>query len=515
MMGSSIVNQPGVTINLLGDTTTVQNSDHRVLIVGQQLAAGTATSGELQEQLANDSGEDTLFGEAAHLAMMVRAFKLNNKVTRIDAIGLDDAGGGTAATGTMTITGTATAAGSFVVTIGSNRNHSYTIAVASGDTPTVIGDAIDTAIAADSKAPVTSANVTGTVTFTAVHTGTIGNTIGLRVTGSATSVSFATVAMASGATDPTLTTLFDVVATERYQTVVYPLSWGISTLTDFLDPRFNVAGQLLDGVGIVADSDTFSNIDTAADALNSESVVYLASKLVADSNYKGPSIMELDDSLAAQFAALRALRLTDDASIADIVSAATGPRDSFGGVHLSSKPYFNTPFQFLPLVGTGKGFSNSEIESLLDAGASILGNNIAGNAVIAGEIVTTYKTDSGGNPDTSWMFLNSVDTGSNVREYFFNNVRSQYAQSRLTDGDLIPGVSSANENSIKAFLTGLYNDMTGPDFALTRSGESNLNIFKDNLSVDLTLASGLVTGDMVVPILVQFRQGNFTVRIRF
>lgn len=515
-MGSSIVNQPGITINLLGDTTTVQNSAQRVLVVGQQLAAGTATSGELQEQIFNDSSEDTLFGEASHLAMMVRAFKLNNKVTRIDAIGLDDAGGGTAATGTIVIAGTtATADGAFVVTIGSDRNHSYTIAVPATSDPTAVGDLIEAAVNADTKNPVTAANVTGTVTMTAVHAGTIGNTIGLRITGSIPALTHSVTAMASGATDPTLTTLFDVVATERYQTVVYPLSWGIDDLTDFLDPRFNIAGQLLDGIGIVADSDTFSNINTAAGLLNSESVIMLGTKLVSNTSYKGPSLMELDDSLAAQFAALRSLRLTTDASIADIVSAATGPRDSFGGVHLSSKPYFNTPFQFLPLVGTGLGFSNAEIETLVTSGASILGNNISGTSIIAGEIVTTFKTDAAGNPDVSFKFANSVDTGTNVREYFFNNVRKQYTQSRLTDGDLIPGVSSANEQSIRAFLTGLYNDMTGPTFALTRSGEDNLNIFKDNLSVDLTLSSGLVTGDMVVPIVVQFRQFNGTVRIKF
>lgn len=515
-MGSSIINQPKVSINLLGDTTAVQNSDHRVLIVGQQLAAGTATSGELQEQIGNDSSENTLFGIDSHLAMMVRAFKLNNKVTRVDAIGLDDAGAGVQATGTIVIAGTtASAAGTFTVDIGSSRNHSYSIAVAATDTPTVVGDAIAAAINADTKAPVTAANVTGTVTMTANHKGEIGNTIGLRITGSVPDLTHSVTAMSSGATNPTLTTLFDVVATERYQTVIYPGAWGTTAITDFLDPRFNTTGQLLDGVGIMTTTDTFANHTTANAAENSESLVMIDNKLVNDTSYKGSAIFEIDDDLSAQVGALRALRLTEGTSIASIVAAATGPRDSFGGVHLASKPYFNTPLQYLPLTGTGKGFSDSEIESLLTSGGTVIGNNIPGTDVILGEVVTTYKTDSGGNPDTSFKFLNSVDTGTAAREYFYNNVRAQYSQSRLTDGDLIPGVSSANENSVRAFLTGLYNDMTGPDYALTRSGEANLNIFKNNLYVTLTLASGLVTGDMVVPIVTQFREFQGVIRIKF
>lgn len=515
-MASTIINQPKVSINLLGDTTAVQNSDHRVLIVGQQLAAGTATSGELEEQIGNDSSENTLYGEDSHLAMMIRSYKLNNQVTRVDAIGLDDAGAGVQATGTIVIAGTtAAAAGSYEVTLGSDRNHKYTIAVAATDTPTIVGDAIAAAINADTKAPATAANVTGTVTMTANHKGEIGNTIGLRITGSVPDLTHSVTAMTGGATNPTLTTLFDPVATERYQTVIYPGSWGTTALTDFLDPRFNTSGQLLDGVGIMTLTDTFANLTSAGDAENSESLVINGMKTVNDTSYKGPSIMEMDDDVSGQLGSLRALRLTDDANIADIVAARSGARDTFGGVQISSKPYFNTPFQYLPLTGTGKGFTDSEIESLLDSGISVIGNNIAGNETILGELATTYKTDSGGNPDTSFKFVNAVDTGTNVREYFFNNVRAQYSQSRLTDGNLIPGVSSANEDSIRAFLTGLYNDMTGSDFALTRSGESNLNIFKSNLDVSLELSTGKVTADMVVPIVTQFREFEGTVRIRF
>lgn len=522
MAGQTVIEQPKVSLTLEGAAQTVGNTAHKVLVVGQMLAAGSAVSGELQEQIGNDNSENTLFGITSMLAEMIRNFKGTlsaplNRVTRVDAIGLDDAVG-TQATGTVTFTGgPATAAGTITVDIGSSRNHSYAIAIAIGDTVTVIGDALDVLVAADTKRQASSSNAVGVVTFTAEHDGTVGNGIGIRVTGSVAGITSAVTAMTGGATDPSLTTLFDVVADERYQTIIWPANWGFTALTDFLDPRFNVSGKVLDGVGITSLTDTFANIGTALDAENSESLAIHANKKVDDALYKGSSIFELDYAISAQFAAVRALRLTDGASIASFVVGEAG-LDNFGGTHLSSKPYFNTPFSFLPVITIGKGFTSgdgSEIETLLTKGGFVLGNNISGNSIISGEVVTTYKTDAAANPDTSFKFLNSVDTGVAIREFFFNNVRANYAQSRLTDGDLIPRVPSANEDSIRAFLIGLYILLSAPEFSLTRSGEANLVFFKNNLSLTLDLSAGSVTGEMTTPIVVQFREFTGVIKISF
>jgi phage tail sheath gpL-like len=493
------------------------------LAVGQQLAAGSATSGELQEQIGNDNSENTLFGERSMLAAMIRNFKGTlsaplNRETRIDAIGLDDAGAGVKATGNVTFTGgPATAAGSIQVDIGSERNHRYEVTYASGDSITDIGDALDTLVAADTKRQASSVNTVGDVEFTAEHAGIVGNGIGIRVTGTIPGVTIAVTAMSGGATNPTLTTLFDVVADERYQTIIWPAAWDFTTVTDFLDPRFNINGKVLDGVAVTSRTETFAQLGTDLDAENSASLAVHCNKKVDDALYKGSSIFELDYAIAAQIAAVRALRLTDGANIARFVIGDAG-LDNFGGVHLSSKPYFNTPFSLLPVIPTGKGFTSgdgSEIETLLTKGGFVLGNNIAGNSIISGEVATTYKTDAASNPDTSFKFLNSVDTGVAIREFFFNNIRATYAQTRLTDGDLIPRVPSANEDSVRAFLTGLYTLLTEPEFSLTRSGEANLNIFKNNLTVSLDLSAGSVSGEMETPIVVQFREASFVIKIRF
>ena len=132
-----------------------------------------------------------------------------------------------------------------------------------------------------------------------------------------------------------------------------------------------------------------------------------------------------------------------------------------------------------------------------------------------GEIVTTYKTDSAGNPDVSFTFANFVDTSSNAREYFANNLKSRFAQSRLTEGDVQRGRDMANAVVIGAFLDGLYQDLSGPDFVLVQAGEDALQFFKDNRTITLNLAQGRATITMKVPIVTQLREIIATMQIAF
>ena len=513
-MGSK-VSQPRTTVNIVNASVAVQNTVQKVLFVGQKVSGGSATAGALVENILNDNSEDTLFGLDSMLAAMIRAAKKENQVTQFDAIALDDDGSGVDATGTIVITGTATGAGTLVVAIGSEKNHKFNVAVASGDTPTVIGDSIEAAINADTKVPVTAVNVTGTITMTAVNAGTYGNDIGISIEGTVDSVTHAVTVMSSGATDPTLTSVFDVIADKRYQTIIWPYPDDTSEVRTLLDARFNVTNKVQDGVAITTKQDTLSNHLAVATALNSQSLVLISDKLESETSYKGPAQHEISAVKSAQAGAIRALRLTDGASISQYVIAANGPLDSFGGPAIASKPYFNTLLPNLPLIKTGRGWNDTEIEQLFDDGAAILGENTAGNAAIFGEMVTTYKTDTAGNPDVSFQFLNYVDTASNAREYYFNNLKARFAQSRLTEGDVIKGRDMANDLTIITFCEKLYQDLSGADFVLLQSGETAVKFFKDNISVTLDLATGKATIQMTVPIVTQLREILATMKIAF
>lgn len=511
------ISQPDITINIIPAASTISNEPQKVLFIGQKITAGSAAAGELEANIGNSGEEDALFGVTSMLAQMIREARTLNGVTQFDAIPLDDAGGGVDATGTIAFVGGggATEDGTLFITIGSGLNYTLSIAVTSGDSITDIGDAVDTAVAALTDAPFTSANAVGTVTFTAVNAGTVGNGFALKVVGSVAGITTTVTGFASGATDPVLTSLFDVIDGERYQTIVWPGGYVTTELTMLLDARFNVSNDVLDGVGVLTLSDTFSNIQTAANALNSSSITMLGNKILSDAQHKGGALLEFPDVISAKFAAVRSLRLTDGANISQFVISTNGARDSFGGAAIASLPYFNTPFANLSIIDRGKGFSATEIASLLTAGASTLANNKTRTSIIAGEIATTRKTDAAGNVETTFKFLNAVDTSSAIREFYFNNLRARFAQSRLTEGDLQPNRNMANQAVIESYLDGLYQQLSGEDFVLTQAGDTAVNFFKNNRTVSLDLETGTVTINMKVPIVTQLRTIVATIQIAF
>lgn len=511
------VRQPKVTVNIVPSSEEVQNTAQKILIVGQKLGSGTAPIATLIENIANGGAEDDLFGAKSMLATLIRANKIRNQQVQIDVIALDDAGPGVQAAGSFDITaGPATEDGTLTIIAGSERNHKYSIAVASGDTATVIGDAIEAAITADINCPVTASNTGGVVTVTASNAGTYGNSFPLEIRGEVAGVTTGVTGMSGGATDPTLTGVFDPVGDNRYQGVIWPYPSDTAEVRGFLDPRFNADGKVLDGVAFTAINDTFANLSALVTPLNSQSLVYFGGQLETETNYSGGDVVEIPMVKASVFAGYRALRLdVDGFSIADLVITANGPLDSFGGPALATKPYFNTPFPDLFPIKAGRGFDDSEIESLKDAGVSILGNNVAANGVITGEIVTTYKTDFAGNPDITFTFLNYVDTATQAREYFYNNYRARFAQSRLTEGDIIKGRDMANEQVIRSYSKRLYQDLSGVEFVLLEAGEDALIFFNDNLIISIDKALGKVTIQMIVPIVTQLREIAATMKIAF
>lgn len=508
--------QPATTVNIVSAVTTVANEAQKVLFVGQKTAAGTATAGALISSIQNDNSWDTLFGIDSMLAAMIRNARLLNDKSQFDAIALDDNGSGVDATGTITVVGTATAAGSFTVTIGSQQNHTVTVAVADTDTETTVAASIATAVNADTKMPVDAGSAIGVVTFTAINAGTYGNSLGIEVVGSVAGITNTIVAMASGATDPVLTGVFDIIGDTRYQGIVWPYADDTTVVRTFLDARFNVDNDVLDGVAFTSKTDTLANLQSTYSVLNSQSLVAIGDEVTNETLLKGaPSVFEIPVVKASEFASIRALRLTVGASIAQFLAGEAG-LDSFGGPALASRPYFNTPFPNIPVSGQGRGFTKAEVETLLTDGVAVMGNNRAANTIIMGETVTTYKTDTAGNPDQSFKFLNFVDTSSGAREFFVNNLNARFAQSRLTEGDLVPGRPMANAQLILATLTEFYATLSGPEFALTQAGETARNTFIQNTTVTLDLATGLVTVLMnAVPLVTQLRTINATMRIAF
>lgn len=505
------VKEPKITISIIPAGGLAGVKEHKTLIVGQMLAAGTATGGALIQDIGNDGSEDTLFGARSHIAGMVRAFKRENSESQLDVIPLDDAVG-TQGTAVLVMAGTATEDGTLFVSVASEKDYRVKIDVTSGDLHTDVATAIETAFALLTKAPFQGVDAIGTITFTAENDGTLSNDWGIKVEGTVAGLTATLTGWTGGATDPTLTSVLDVIANIRYQTVLWPSGYVLTVIEDELNDRFNTTNAIMDGVAVQVKADTLANLKSYTATLNSQSLVIPGIKVMDLSDRKGSATLEMLDIAAAEICAIRALRFTQDAQLTDYLTTVASS-DQFGGPELASLPYFNTLLPNLPVANPADEFSDEDREELTDNALAQYGPNDAFNGTIFGEFVTTYLTDTAANPDTSYKFLNTVDTASIIREFFFANLKNRYAQTRLTNGDLVVGRDMANEASIRAFMNRLYQELANQ--ALVQKGQAAAADFNLNLSISIDLASGTVTFAMAPLLVSQLRVMLGTIQINF
>jgi len=259
----------------------------RILLIGQRLAAGTVAQA-IPMQIFSEADAATYFGIGSMLHLMCRAAIRQNPYADITAIGLDDNGAGVAATGTHTITGPATSAGTIRVYIGDQY---VDVAIASGDTATVIAGNIKAAINAKTDLPVTGNNVAGVHTVTSRNKGLSANDIGLGylITG-ATGVACAVVAMASGATNPVLQTALTAVYGTRYNLIVSQFNnqTDLTTLKTHVEA---VSGPLEQRgtVGVYATTGALAGATTLSGQVNSTRIVGAFVRYTASTQMQEPS----------------------------------------------------------------------------------------------------------------------------------------------------------------------------------------------------------------------------------
>jgi len=214
---------------------------HRILVIAPRLTTGTLAA--LTPMPVRSAIEGEAFcGRGSLGAAMIAMAKRANPYTEMHVIGVADNGVGVAATGTLTVTGPATAAGTLNIYIAGQR---VQVGVANGDVQNSIATAINAAVNADTSLPVTSGVSTNVVTLTARNKGTTGNDIDVRLNynfGDSTpaGVAVAIVAMASGATNPDVTTVTAAIADTHYHTIITP--WtdtaNLTVLENFLLDRW-------------------------------------------------------------------------------------------------------------------------------------------------------------------------------------------------------------------------------------------------------------------------------------
>lgn len=517
------IRQPNVTVNKLPAQLAAALEDQKLLIVGQKLSAGIAVSGIVKTNV-QQTEIDTLFGQQSMIAEQLRqSFKIllesgSAKIPRIDALPFDDEGGSTAAQGKITVTekggpvGTASESGTVTIIIGSEQQYSIEYGITEGDAFADIKTGIAAAINA-TTCPVTATVNVDDIEIDFNHGGTVGNAIGLGFSGTTNdgtddvigNVIFDLTGFTGGATDPTSTDVQTALGliTERYQNICAPNQWAIADIKTFLNNRFNVDNEILDGFGITEKIDTKTNLITYSNNLNSASIIPFGDSSISTDTYIGPIYREFDFVMPCHFGVIKALRRTVGANLVRyVVNGQTF--DLVGGSELASLPYHNTPLYNINTVDSSLGFSKTDISQLNDGGVSVFGNNISNTQVILGSVVTSYQKNTQGQDDPTWHYANTVETVSVAAEYIFNNLKSDFAQSRLTTGSLKAGRGNANRDSIMARLKKYYLDLG--EMQIVRDDDESVQFFLDSIVLYVDLITGSVTGSANIPIVVQLRE---------
>lgn len=396
--------RPGVLVEI--DNSKAQQGpaiqQYNVLAVGNILSAGTKS--ELVRDLITSADQAKQFyGAGSMLASMIESYFLNNKVTSLDAVGIDDAGAGVVAEGTLTLgSGPASESGTLNVYVGGRR---YQAAVANGDTTTVVAAAVVTAVGADPDAHVTAANVADVITFTAKNVGIAGNSIDIRLNyfdGDKTpaGVGEAIAAMSSGATNPDFAEILPIIGEKQYNVILFP--WtdasNLSALEAELLDRFGPIRQN-DGVGVSAARDTVANLTTLGNARNSKHNSIMG--------YFGPDTpWEMAGAIG-------------------------------GKVALSGQADPARPMQTLSLTGIKapnetEKFLDSERNILLFDGISTQFTD-SGGLVRIERMITTFQTNAFGAVDTSFLDLTTLLTLSYLRFDYRANLLSRYPRHKLAD----------------------------------------------------------------------------------
>jgi phage tail sheath gpL-like len=494
------VANPRVTFNITANDNRVGSDDQRCLIVAQ-MTSGNATPGALAADIPRSNAAiNALFGADSHAAQVARAYRSVNKVTNVDVLPLADNAGGTAAVSTIDWTGTATKDGTYKVTLVSDELHTYQIDVSSGDTAAAVAIKQLAVITADHDQPWISAVAAGTLTNTAVNKGSHANDWLISVAGSVPGLTVTVTAWTGGATNPSLTTLFDPVQTLRYQSVIWPAAYDAIKLRSFLEPRKNVDNDIMDGMGFTYSNKAFGTVKSDALGLNSSEVVIITNEPVVMPRWKGPHLPEAPDAITAKLIAALDLRLEPDVSITSVV-ATNSPSDQFGGIHTHSLPIFNTPLIGVGPPLTGTGYTLEEQRELESSGVSVLGINRQYNSAIMGVGVTTWLNDVAGNSDNTWKFVEWRRTHGAIREYFQRNCQKQFRQHRLTVGTAVAGYAMADESSIRAFILLLYQELA--QIAITVEGNEARTFFDKHLSVVIAAGKRQAKINARVPMMSQ------------
>jgi phage tail sheath gpL-like len=384
-------------------TPGLPSAPSRVLLIGQRFNTGLVAALAMAAIVVPDQAT-AAFGRGSMLDRMAKIARLNDGLTEIQAIALDDLPAGVAATGgTITITGSATAAGVLDLMIAGQQ---LKISVAAADTPTIIAARIAQVINAAVDLPVTATSALGVATLTARHKGTAGNDIDVRVnyyTGDVlpAGIAVAIVGLSGGTGNPDISAVWAVIGDQRFDTIIVGFDDAATraSLEAELDDRWDAMRQL-DGLAYFGARGTQGTLAALGNSRNSPWVSTMGAKDAPNPTYEW----------AAAYGAVCGFNLAID------------PARQMRTLQLKG---------ILAPAATAE-FNRAERELLLRDGISTF-QIAAGGKVQIERAITTYQVSDLGFADIAWLDVTTPATLSYFRYSKNHRFLTKYPRHKLAD----------------------------------------------------------------------------------
>jgi phage tail sheath gpL-like len=364
------------------------------------------------------------------------------------------------------------------------------VPVTATETTTAIATAVAAAINALTSLPVSATSALGVVTVTALNKGLCGNDIDIRMNyqgaggGELTpaGLTYTIVAMASGATNPTLTTALANLTSQSFDFIASPYTdaTSMTALSAFLNDstgRWSYTSQLYGGVFMAARG-TLGTLGTLGGTMNDQH----------------SSILGFNDSPTPNW--IWAAALTGAAAASLKVDPAL-------------------PLQTVPIYGVlappvSSQFAISGRNSLLFSGISTFTVDQAGLVHIE-NLITTYQKNGFGVADNSYLEVETLYTLMYVLRFLQAVVTSKYARVKLAASGtrFAPGSAVVTPNIIKADIIAAYQQLEFDGFVQNSTAFAAGLIVQQNSTnpnrVDVLWPGTLIDQLRIFALLAQFR----------
>ena len=500
-MGQISFNNIPANLRLPGSYTEVDNSKalsstvpnpHKVLIIGQA-DGGTAGVEELK-RITSEAVGINFFGAKSIVGRMCRKFKKANPYTDVYAIAIASAGD-VKASANINFAGALSHAGGSVTTSGEllrmaiNGDRVIT-SLQEGWSVTDINSAINTAVNNLPYSPAvafTDSVVNSVVNLVAVNGGENGNEIDIRFNtriGEEFPTCFQDSVVVSnfvgGANNPSVDSVWAVISNETFHHIICPYTDedNLNSLNTELERRFGPMVQK-QGSGYTAFRGTHAGCTTVGERHNSPFISILGYQ-------RG---QQTPEEWASVFGAVCSLYLNNDPA---------------------------RPIQTLPLPGiippdVEDVFDDTERNLLLFSGISTWDVD-ASNRVSLERIITTYRVNSEGIIDPSYLNIETMATLGEIRYQYKSRMYLRFLSKRFKlVGDnfpIQPGMPVINPKGIKQEIIALFVELQRKGLVeeIEQFAE-NLQVVKssdDQDRVDVLLPADLVNQFRILASVLQF-----------